>query len=305
METAGTLNEETLASTCRAHGLHEGGEPALPLRWPGMRDDLRPRPPDSRGHLRLDAADREDPGPPDHPRHRLIVGDNLPIMRLLARDEGAFVNLAYLDPPYNTGRQFTFDDRFSSTEKGTLPSRARWLRFMAPRLVAIRELLRPEGVAAIHIDEHEHASLVLLCQQIFGEESYLGSMVWDKGNPKGDARHLAHQHELIVLVARDVRRCSPMRRPKENGQRLLDAARRALAEAPDLDTARGIFDRWVRAAEGLSGGERMYRRLSDDGRVYRLVSMAWPNKRRAPDPYFEPLIHPVTGVACPVPVESR
>ena len=175
---------------------------------------------------------------------------------------------------------------------------------MAPRLVAIRELLRPEGVAAIHIDEHEHASLVLLCQQIFGEESYLGSMVWDKGNPKGDARHLAHQHELIVLVARDVRRCSPMRRPKENGQRLLDAARRTLAEAPDLDTARGIFDRWVRAAEGLSGGERMYRRLSDDGRVYRLVSMAWPNKRRAPAPYFEPLIHPVTGVACPVPARG-
>ena len=47
----------------------------------------------------------------------------------------------------------------------------------------------------------------------------------------------------------------------------------------------------------------MYRRLSDDGRVYRLVSMAWPNKRRAPDPYFDYLIHPVTGVACPSPRE--
>ena len=69
-----------------------------------------------------------------------------------------------------------------------------------------------------------------------------------------------------------------MRRPKENGQRLLDA-RRALDRLADLDSARGVFDRWVRAAGGLSGGERMYRRLSGDGRVYRLVSMAWQQAR--------------------------
>jgi adenine-specific DNA-methyltransferase len=69
------------------------------------------------------------------------------------------------------------------------------------------------------------------------------------------------------------------------------------------EVARRQFARWLRA-QPFSGGELAYDKLDDDGNVYRLVSMAWPNKRRPPDDYFIPLVHPATGRACPVPARG-
>ncbi|MBM5657270.1 site-specific DNA-methyltransferase, partial [Burkholderia pseudomallei] len=141
-------------------------------------------------------------------------------------------------------------------------------------------------------------------REIFGEDNELGVAVWDKRNPKGDARGIAYQHESIVLFARDAERLferAPLKRPKRNAQRMLDAAREAVAGAATIADANAAYRGWVKSQTTLSGGEAMYDRISADGRVYRLVSMAWPNKKKAPDDYFVPLVHPVTGKPCPVP----
>ena len=245
-------------------------------------------------------------------RDQLIVGDNLPVMQLLARSTPNLVDLAYIDPPYNTGRGFTFEDRFPAARGSPPPggrgsrrrSRSGWLNFLFPRPIALRDLMSERGVLVAHIDEHEHETLVMMCKEVFGESSYLGSIVWDKGNPKGDARRVAYQHEHIVVFAKDAKSCAPLRRPKENAQRIIAAADAALRATPSLAAAREKFAAWIKEARGLSGGEAMYARISEDRRVYRLVSMAWPNKKTAPPEYFRPLAHPVTGRECPLPARG-
>jgi adenine-specific DNA-methyltransferase len=74
---------------------------------------------------------------------------------------------------------------------------------MYPRLALLREFLRDDGVIVVHIDEHEHASLSLLLDEILGRRNSLGTIVWDKGNPKGDATGIACQHETLVCYARN------------------------------------------------------------------------------------------------------
>lgn len=304
--TRGSVGVDELRRQLQATGIeltHDGREDVA-LTWPGKPTpcDTKTPPPDA----------RIEPPLSDAPGHdQLIVGDNLPIMRLLAQSMPAAVDLAYIDPPYNTGRDFTFEDRFPLANPAQPPkggrrarSRSGWLNFLYPRIVALRALMSARGIFVAHIDEHELESLVLICKEIFGDASYLGSIVWDKGNPKGDARRIAYQHEHIVVFAKDPKQCPPLRRPKQNAQRILAAADKAIAASSDLDEARAKFAAWFKQARGLSGGEAMYKRIADDGRVYRLVSMAWPNKKTAPAEYFRPLIHPTTGDECPIPTRG-
>jgi adenine-specific DNA-methyltransferase len=260
----------------------------------------------------------------DDTRHLVIEGDNLDVMKLLNRSYAGKVKLVYIDPPYNTGSDFVYPDDFSDSirhylsltgqadggvKRGTNTEASGrfhtdWLNMIYPRLKLAHALLTDDGVIAVHIDEHEVHALVLLLREIFGEENELGVAVWDKRNPKGDARGVAYQHESLVLFARDAETMyerAPLKRAKRNAQRMLDAAKDALRTSATPGDAARAYRAWVKAQTGLSGGEAMYDRLSADGRVYRLVSMAWPNKKKAPDEYFIPLRHPVSGKPCPVP----
>ena len=254
----------------------------------------------------------------------MIEGDNLDVMKLLHKSYAGKVKLVYIDPPYNTGIDFVYPDDFSDSIRHYLSLTGQaddgvkrstnteangrfhtdWLNMMYPRLKLAHALLSDEGLIAVHIDEHEVHALVLMLREIFGEENELGVAVWDKRNPKGDARGVAYQHESLVLFARNaevLHERAPLRRPKRNAQRMLDAAKDAVSRSATPDEAAQTYRAWVKAQTALSGGEAMYDRLSAAGRVYRLVSMAWPNKKKAPDEYFIPLIHPVTGKPCPVP----
>ena len=301
------LNLKEVERRSREAGLDLRGDgpEAVLLTWPGKRaaSDLN------------GASDGMHLDPPvvnAAAQDQLIVGDNLPVMQLLNQAMRERVDLAYIDPPYNTGRGFTFTDRFPAAQpprkEGGEARRQRsssgWLNFLFPRLIALKDLMSERGVLVAHIDEHEHETLVMMCKEIFGEAGYLGSIVWDKGNPKGDARRVAYQHEHIVVFAKDPKRCPPLRRPKQNAQRIIDAANATLESTSSLPDARAKFSAWMKEARGLSGGESMYARISEDRRVYRLVSMAWPNKKVAPAEYLRPLVHPRTGHECPIPARG-
>jgi adenine-specific DNA-methyltransferase len=257
-------------------------------------------------------------------RNLMIEGDNLEVLKLLQKSCANRVKLVYIDPPYNTGKDFVYPDNFTDSLRHYLALTGQvaggqklssnteangrfhtdWLNMIYPRLKLARDLLADDGLIAVHIDEHEAHALVLVMREIFGEENELGVAVWDKRNPKGDARGIAYQHESIVLFARNAERLfddAPLKRPKRNAQRMLDAARDAIASSASILDATVAYRAWLRAQTTLSGGEAMYDRLSADGRVFRLVSMAWPNKKKAPDDYFIPLVHPGTGRPCPVP----
>lgn len=257
-----------------------------------------------------------------------IEGDNLDALKLLQETYLGKVKMIYIDPPYNTGNDFIYEDNFSQDaddylgnsgqfdEEGNrlvqnAESKGRfhtdWLNMLYPRLRLARDLLTDDGVILINIDEHEITNLQNICIEVFGKVNELGTIIWDKRNPKGDAKGISYQHEYIVVYAKNkyvfTQKCK-MQRPKKNAAKILKKAEQLFKKVSShytLEQVNSDFSSWIRAQNEFSGGEKAYNKIDENGDVYRQVSMAWPNKKKAPDDYFIPLIHPVTGKPCPVP----
>lgn len=231
-----------------------------------------------------------------------------------------------------TGQTGEGGKKLSSNTESSGRFHTDWLNMMYPRLKLARNLLREDGVMLIHIDEHEHANISTLVSDIFGEENILGAAVWDKKNPKGDATRLAYQHESLCFVAKNQTEFTDkggLIRRKKNAEAIIAKAdllferigkndlptdlkecakRYDLAEQCvkpfirkiDLALVNEEFSEWIKN-QGFSGGEAAYSKIDDEGCVFQSVSMAWPNKKKAPDEYFVPLKHPTTGQECPIP----
>lgn len=115
----------------------------------------------------------------DAPNHILIEGDNLEALTALAYTHEGKIDVIYIDPPYNTGnKDFVYNDRFVDKEDSYRHSK--WLSFMSKRLRIAKRLLSDKGVIFISIDDNEQAQLKLLCDEIFGEQKFVGEIVWFK-----------------------------------------------------------------------------------------------------------------------------
>ncbi|PPG81466.1 site-specific DNA-methyltransferase [Rathayibacter sp. AY1H2] len=299
------------------------GSERFGLFWPGKKRALRAAQEPTTATLKPDFENSKNW---DTTQNVFIEGDNLEVLKILQKHYHAKIKLIYIDPPYNTGNDFVYPDKYKEgldsylewtrqvndegkkvTTNAETEGRyhSNWLNMMYPRLKLARNLLKDDGVVVIHIDEHEHANLEKLLNEIFGEGCNLGSIVWDKRNPKGDATAVAQQHETIMLFCRNreaFKQAGDLTRPKANAQMMIEAAARATADAGGVnDISRKQYRGWLKQHATLTGGEAAYNQIDDDGNVYRPVSMAWPNKKKAPDDYFVALIHPLTGKPCPVP----
>lgn len=259
-----------------------------------------------------------------------IEGDNLEVLKLLQESYLGQVKLIYIDPPYNTGHDFVYPDSFImdnedyangtgyfdedgnvnfNRENSAIAGKyhSDWCSMLYSRLVLARNLLTEDGVILINMDENEIANLQKLCAEVFGESNDLGTIVWDKRNPKGDAKGISYQHEYILVYAKNktvfTQNCN-MTRPKKNASALIKKANQLFAKigaSYTLEDANNDFQSWLSKQTDLSGGERAYNRIDEAGKLYQAVSMSWPNKKKAPDDYFIPLIHPITQKPCPVP----
>lgn len=227
----------------------------------------------------------------------LIYGENFHALNLMLNRHQKQLKCIYTDPPYNTrDGDFPYKDSYPSSS---------WMSMMFDRIRLARELLRPEGSFVSHIDEHEFHSLELLGRLVFGESNAIGPIIWDKRNPKGDSRLIATQHEYLSWFAFDATILASeafrLRRPKENARAILNKAEQLIGQYGGVnEQSRNAFKDWLRK-QPFSGGELAYNQIDDNGDVYQPVSMAWPNKNRAPEEYFRPLIHPKTQKPCPVP----
>ena len=113
------------------------------------------------------------------PNHILIEGDNLEALTALAYTHEGKIDVIYIDPPYNTGnKDFVYNDSFVDKEDSYRHSK--WLSFMSKRLRIAKRLLSDKGVIFISIDDNEQAQLKLLCDEIFGEQKFVGEIVWFK-----------------------------------------------------------------------------------------------------------------------------
>ncbi|MBR1638801.1 MAG: site-specific DNA-methyltransferase [Treponema sp.] len=258
-----------------------------------------------------------------------IEGDNLDVLKLLQETYLGKIKMIYIDPPYNTGNDFVYEDDFSETTDEYLEKSGQfdkdgnrlvqntesngrfhtdWLNMIYPRLKLARNLLTDDGVILINMDENEITNLQKICNEVFGEKNDLGTIIWDKRNPKGDSRGISYQHENILVYAKDyftfTTKCK-LQRPKKNAKAMLDKAAQLFSKiSPNytLENCNSDFNEWIKSKKTeLSGGEAAYNKIDEEGNVYRPVSMAWPNKKKAPDEYFIPLIHPITKKPCPLP----
>lgn len=155
----------------------------------------------------------------------MIEGDNLEVLKLLQKSYSGCVKLIYIDPPYNTGNDFIYPDnyadnldtylrysgqldpegfKFSSNVETSGRFHAAWLSMMYPRLKLARELLRSDGCIFISIDDHEGSRLRLVCDEIFGEENFIATVIWQKVfSPKNTAAYFSEDHDYVLLYARN------------------------------------------------------------------------------------------------------
>ena len=275
--------------------------------------------------------------------NKIIHGDNLEALKSLLPEYEGKVKSIYIDPPYNTGNEnWVYNDSVNDPrilkwlgqvvgkEEEDFSRNDKWLCMMYPRLKLLHKLLHEDGIIIIHIDENAYTLLHLLLIEIFGRTNELGTIVWDKKNPKGDAKKVSYQHESIILFAKNhLNVKDQLVRKKKNAVAILKKAEQLfskigktvfpedLAEVVkkyklsktildenkitvDLDWVNKEFKQWMKKQD-FSGGEMAYNSIDINGDVYRPVSMAWPNKETAPDEYFIPLIHPITNEPCPIP----
>ena len=157
----------------------------------------------------------------DSTQNLYIEGDNLEVLKLLQKSYHKQIKMIYIDPPYNTGKDFVYKDNFKDNIKnyleqtGQLDSEgnklstnsdtsgryhSNWLNMMYPRLKLARNLLRDDGVIFISIDDNEVANLRKVCDEIFGEENFVADSIWrSTDNSKNDAKKFSsdYNHTLV------------------------------------------------------------------------------------------------------------
>lgn len=168
-------------------------------------------------------------------RNLIIEGENLQAMVSLYKYRGQ-VDLVLTDPPYNTGQDFRYNDKWeedpNDPDLGAIvppddgSRHSKWLRFMVPRLWMLKEMLKPSGVLAICIDHRELFRLGLVLDQLFGEANRLGIINWQKTTVKNDKKHVASTTEYVLVYAR---------REERAATSLLDRSEKADARFRNID----------------------------------------------------------------------
>jgi adenine-specific DNA-methyltransferase len=190
--------------------------------WAGKTEAKRIAQTPSTGTLR---PSKEDSKNWDTTQNLYIEGDNLEVLKLLQKSYHKKVKMIYIDPPYNTGKDFVYKDNFRDNIKnymqitGQVDSEGNklstnsetsgryhsdWLNMMYPRLKLARNLLKDDGVIFISIDDNEVANLRKLCDEIFGEDNYIQEIIWEKKfSPQNDAKYFSFNHEQLLCYAKN------------------------------------------------------------------------------------------------------
>lgn len=191
------------------------------LFWPGKKRALRAAQEPTTATLKPDFENSKDW---DTTKNVFIEGDNLEVLKILQKHYHAKIKLIYIDPPYNTGKDFVYPDNFKEgldtylewtrqvNEEGKKLStnadtegryHSNWLNMMYPRLKLARNLLTDDGLIFISIDDNEIANLRKVCDEVFGEVNFAGQLVWKKGGTgKNDSQFAVVEHEYVLVYAR-------------------------------------------------------------------------------------------------------
>lgn len=206
-------------------GIVEGQQERYQFTWPGKREAMRIANTPTNMTLR---PDRESSVDFDNTGNLYIEGDNLEVLKILREDYLGKVKMIYIDPPYNTGNDFVYEDDFSQTsgefrgksgmfdEDGNMilqnyevnsESNGRfhtdWLNMIYPRLKVARDLLTEDGVIFISIDDNEVENLRKVCDEVFGERNHIASIIWQRRTSPDMRKLVSTAHDYILLYTKN------------------------------------------------------------------------------------------------------
>lgn len=253
----------------------EGPRERYHLDWPGKREALLAANAPIAKTLR---PCREESVDFDTTKNLFIEGDNLDALKLLQETYLGKVKLIYIDPPYNTGRDFIYDDDFADDAETYLERsnqvdaegarlvantdangrfHSDWLSMIYSRLRLARNLLRDDGVLFVSIDDNEVDNLRKVCSEVFGEENFVAQVIWQKVySPKNTAYWFSEDHDYILIYARNKNSWRPELLPRtpdmEARYKNPDSDPRGAWKAADL-SARNRYDAGVYSITCPSG----------------------------------------------------
>ncbi|QUC00701.1 site-specific DNA-methyltransferase [Cellulosimicrobium cellulans] len=282
----------------------EGPQERYQLDWPGKREALFAANAPIAKTLRPVRGESVDF---DATKNLFIEGDNLDALKLLQDSYLGKIKLIYIDPPYNTGNDFIYDDDFAETREDYLERSGQasergvplvsnpesngrfhsdWLSMMYPRLKLARNLLSDDGVIFMSIDDNEVDSLKALASEVFGAENFVAQIIWQKVYaPKNSAQWFSEDHDYIIVFARSKSQFVLNRLPRTEAMEARyknpDKDPRGPWKAGDM-SARNRYDAGVYPITTPSGryiagpptgtywrvSEARFRELDADGRIW-------------------------------------
>ena len=284
------------------------------FEWKGKAECLRLAQKRSSGTLRPCPAESVNW---DTTQNLYIEGDNLEVLKLLQSAYYRKVKMIYIDPPYNTGNDFVYADDFADplarykevtqqTTKSNPETMGRyhtnWLNMMYPRLRLAANLLRDDGVIFISIDDAELYNLKKVLDEVFGEENFLATLIWEKTR-KNDARFFSVGHEYIIVYCKNI---TWLREKNTYWREDKPGAREIYEEYLKLRSKYGEDYKAMEAElkdfynnlpkDHPAKKHARYNKVDENG-VWRDHDISWPG---GGGPRYD-VIHPVTGKPCKVP----
>jgi adenine-specific DNA-methyltransferase len=300
----------------------EGPQERYHLNWPGKREALLTANAPIAKTLR---PCRDESVDFDSTKNLFIEGDNLDALKLLQENYLGKVKMIYIDPPYNTGKDFIYKDSFASGQithevssgerseegarlvanpEGNGRFHSNWLTMIAPRIRLAKNMLTQDGAIFVSCDEGEHPRLRLLMDEAFGQSNFVADMVWAAGR-KNDSRLVSVSHEYIVCYARDVEYLRSKqiiwRQRKKGLDEIYSQYERLKRQfGQDFKAMTEGLREWYRAlADGNPSKDHKHYNNIDKRGVYFAADISWPG---GGGPKYE-VLHPVTKK--PVKVPSR
>jgi len=218
----------------------------------------------------------------------VIHSDNYHGLNLLNEKYYGKIDCIHIDPPYNTdtsGFLYKNDYKHSS-----------WLSMMSNRIEVSQDLLSDKSSYICHIDENEYENLHIIFEKTGLPNA--GTIIWDKRNPMNSTFGVATQHEYVIWRTKNT---EPLSYKNGEIKSIIELTSSLIEKEGEVnEKVRKEYTAWLNSNPNLSGGEKAYRYIDDDGRIYQSVSLRAPEPR-TDEKFLQPLIHPITGKPCPVP----
>lgn len=246
----------------------------------------------------------------DETENLFIEGDNLEVLKLLQKSYYGKVKMIYIDPPYNTGKEFIYPDKYSESLETYLayaglvddegrkfstntPNEGRfhtkWLNMMYPRLYLARNLLKEDGVIFISIDDNEVNNLQILMNEIFGETNFLAEIIWK--NSSRTSERIAIEHEYIIMFCKNISSLNkPWTKPREEAEHLITFINNIKSKGVSHDKATELLSREIKRIQEKSENKddikwlSNYNNLDDNWSIYYAVDLS--GEGQGPDRYF-------------------